>query len=88
MDPTLPLNADAADLAAPLRPTLDLLAPAQRPAPMPACGHCQRALWLLAGANLSCYCTAMRVVVWDGVKPSVRVCDGQLLPVAMDLSVA
>lgn len=83
MDPILPLTANAAAAATPLRPTLDLLAPAQRPAPMPACGHCQLALWLLAGANLSCHCTVLRTVVWDGVKPAVRVCDGQLLPVAV-----
>lgn len=80
MDTTLPL---ATGLASPLRPTLDLLAPIQRPAPMPACGHCQLALWQLAGASLSCYCTAMRTVVWDGVKPPVRVCDGQLLTVVV-----
>jgi len=76
MDPTLPpLPAQPG-----LSPTLDLLPQEQRPSPMPACGHCQLAMWLLAESKLSCYCTSMRIVVWDGVKPPVRSCDGQLLP--------
>jgi hypothetical protein len=75
MDTTLP-PAPAGDLS----PTLDLLPPAQRPAPMPACGRCQLAMWMLVEADLRCYCTSMRVVVWDGVKAPVRACDGQLLP--------
>jgi hypothetical protein len=63
-----------------LSPTLDQLAPEQRPAPLPACGRCQQAMWFLADSDLRCYCKSMQLVVWDGVKPPVRACDGQLPP--------
>jgi hypothetical protein len=76
MDPIRPavLSSDY------LSPTLDLLAPEQRPSPLPACGHCQRGMWFLAESSLKCYCKSMQLVIWDGVKPPVRCCDGQLLP--------
>jgi hypothetical protein len=78
MDPTppFPRPPDA------LSPTLEQLAPCQRPAPMPACGRCRLALWFLVDANLGCYCNAMQRVVWDGVQPGVRCCDIPLLDAA------
>jgi hypothetical protein len=33
-------------------------------------------------------CKSMQVVVWDGSKPPVRRCDGQLLPVAHEQRVS
>jgi hypothetical protein len=75
MDPTPPF----ASVPDALSPTLEQLAPDQRPSPMPACGHCRLALWFLVDADLACHCTAMARVVWDGVQPGVRCCDVPLL---------
>jgi hypothetical protein len=78
MDPTPPFARPPEALS----PTLERLEPIQRPAPMPACGHCRLALWHLVDANLACYCSAMQRVVWDGVQPGVRCCDIPLLDAA------
>jgi hypothetical protein len=68
-------------------PTLESLDRAQRPDPLPACGQCRHAVWLIVDARLNCFCRYMQQVSWDGVKPPVQMCDGQHRPERIDTKI-